>query len=312
LSNRLFVDLDVYSSKTTDQIFTRNIPVMTGFKTILTSMGQINNAGVELTLRTVNIKTKNLTWNTSVNFWKNKNKLVHLYGEDKNGDGIEDDDIANQLFIGKSLGAIYGYEQDGIVQTTDAAYIALTGAAPGAPKYKDLDGKTGITSADRKILGYTIENFRLNMSNTVKYKNFELYAMVTGTFGGNGHYMKSNTAAYATNIEGRGGDNMTPRPYWTPENKSNVYPSAYFAGDGRYLALQHRGFVRIQDVSLLYSFDQSWLKAAKINMLKVYFSAKNLATFTRWVGGDPETGTTVRENTFPVPSIYSIGANIGF
>jgi hypothetical protein len=47
-------------------------------------------------------------------------------------------------------------------------------------------------------------------------------------------------------------------------------------------------------------------------MLKVYFSAKNLATFTRWVGGDPETGTTVRENTFPVPSIYSIGANIGF
>lgn len=312
LKDRVFVDLDVYFSKTTDQIFTRNIPVMTGFKTILTSMGQVNNGGVEFTVRTVNVKTKDLTWNTSVTFWKNKNKLVHLYGEDKNGDGKEDDDIANQLFIGKSLGAIYGYEQDGIVQATDVDYIALTGAAPGAPKYKDLDGVAGITSADRKILGYTKENFRLNMSNTVSYKNFELYAMVTGTFGGNNYFLKSNTAAYMTSGTGRFNDNMTSKPYWTPDNKSNVYPSAYFAGDGRYQALQSRGFVRVQDVNLSYTFNQPWVKSAKINSLKLFFSAKNLATITNWFGGDPELGNGVRENINPVPSTYSIGANISF
>ncbi len=312
LNNRLFVDFDVYSSQTTNQIFTRNIPVMTGFKTILASMGQVNNSGVELTIRSVNVKTKDLTWNTSVTYWKNNNKLVHLYGEDKNGDGKEDDDISNSLFIGKSLGAIYGFEQDGIVQATDVDYIALTGAAPGAPKYKDLDGVAGITSADRKILGYTKENFKLNMSNTVSYKNFEFYAMVTGSFGGNNYFLKSNTAAYMTSGTGRFNDNMTSKPYWTPDNKSNVYPSAYFTGDGRYQALQSRGFVRVQDISLAYTFHQPWLKAANINSLKVFISAKNLATKTNWVGGDPEIGVSVRDNTFPVPSTYSIGANISF
>lgn len=312
LNSRISVDLDLYSSKTTNQIFVRNIPVMTGFKTVKTSLGQVNNTGIELTLRTVNIKTPDLIWNSSVTFWKNNNKLVKLYGDDKNGDGIEDDDIANSLFIGKSLGAIYGYEQDGIVQEDDTDYRALTGAAPGAPKYKDIDGVPGITAADRKILGYTKENFRLNLSNSVSYKNFELYAMVTGTFGGNNYFLKSNTAAYMTSGTGRFNDNMTSKPYWTTDNKSNVYPSAIFAGDGRYQALQSRGFVRVQDVSLSYSFNQPWVKSAKINSLKVFFSAKNLANFTNWFGGDPEVGTPVRENTFPVASTYSIGANISF
>jgi hypothetical protein len=124
--------------------------------------------------------------------------------------------------------------------------------------------------------------------------------------------MKANTAAYMTSGTGRFNDNMTSKPYWTADNKSNVYPSAYFAGDGRYLALQSRGFVRVQDVTLSYTFTQPWVKSAKINALKIYFSAKNLATITDWFGGDPEVGNGVRENRFPVPSTYSIGANISF
>jgi TonB-linked SusC/RagA family outer membrane protein len=312
LNSRISVNLDAYFSKTTDQIFTRNIPPMTGFNTIKTSMGQVNNTGVELTVNTVNIKSTDWYWNTSVTFWKNNNKLVHLYGDDINGDGKEDDDIASSLFIGKSLGAIYGYEQDGIVQVEDVEYKALTGAINGAPKYKDLDGVAGIKDSDRKILGYSKENFRLNMSNIAGYKNFELYVMVAGIFGGNNHYLKSNTAAYMTSGTGLFNANMTSKPYWTPENKSNVYPSAYFAGDNRYLALQSRGFVRIQDVSLSYNFNKKLIDIIKINSLKVYCSIQNLATFTNWFGGDPETGTPVRENTYPVPSTYSLGINATF
>lgn len=313
LNGRLFVDLDAYISKTTDQIFTRNIPVMTGFKTILTSMGQVNNNGLELTLRSVNVRNNNLVWNSSVTFWLNRNKLAKLYGEDLDGDGVEDDDIGNSLFVGKSLGAIYGYEQIGIVQEEDTEYIALTGAAPGAPKYRDLDGVPGITADDRKILGYNRENFRLNLTNTVSYGNFELYAMISGIFGGNNHYLKSNTSAYMTSGTGRFNDNLTSKPYWTPENRSNVYPSAYFAGDGgRYLALQSRGFVRIQDLTLAYRFNQPWVQASKLGSLKVYASVQNLATFTDWFGGDPEVGTTVRENVLPVPTTYTLGANLSF
>jgi TonB-linked SusC/RagA family outer membrane protein len=312
LKERLFVDLDAYVSQTTDQIFVRNIPVMTGFKTITTSMGQVNNRGAELTVRSVNIQRKDFQWNSSVTWWLNRNKLVHLYGEDKNGDGKEDDDIANSLFIGKSLSAIYGYKQDGIVQESDTEYMALTGAAPGAPKYLDLDTIKGIAAGDRVILGYGKENFRLSLSNNVSYKNFDLYVMLSGVFGGNDFYQKANTAAYMTSGTGRFNDNMTSKPYWTPENKSNVYPSAYFAGDSRFLGLQSRAFVRVQDVSLSYTFNQPWVKEAKISSLKIFVTGKNLATFTNWFGGDPETGTPVRENTFPVPATFTLGASMSF
>ncbi|WP_270089960.1 SusC/RagA family TonB-linked outer membrane protein [Sphingobacterium sp. SYP-B4668] len=316
LGNRVFADLDLYFSKTTDQIFNRNIPVMTGFKRMLTSMGQVNNTGIEATLRTVNIKKTDLMWSTTFTFWKNFNKLVSLYGDDLDGDGREDDDIANGLFIGESLGAIYGYEQIGIVQEDDTEYIALTGAKPGAPKYRDLDGQPGITAADRKVLGVDKENFRLNFSNNLSYKNFGFYIMVTGTFGGNNMYLKSNLPAYLVNGTGRFNDNLPDIPYWTSENRSNEYPSALFAGDGRFLGLQHRGFVRIQDISLSYTFKQPWLSAAHISSLKVFATAKNLATFTNWFGGDPETGTRLRETEsalrLPVASTYSLGINLSF
>ncbi|MES2003784.1 MAG: SusC/RagA family TonB-linked outer membrane protein [Bacteroidota bacterium] len=312
LKNRLSVDLDVYSSSTTDQIFIRTIPVMTGFNTQLASLGEVANKGVELTVRTVNIQKKNLEWSSALTLWKNNNKLVHLYNEDKNGDGIEDDDIANNYFVGKSLGAIYGYKQDGIVQTGDAAYIAMTGAAPGAPKYVDLNGDKKIDANDRTILGYTKENFRLNLSNTVRYKNFELYVMVSGIFGGNNTYLQNNTSAFMTSGTGKFNDNTISKPYWTPENMSNTYPSAYFSGDSRFLGLQSRAFVRIQDIALSYTVDAKWMKTAHIGSIKLFAGIKNLTRFTNWIGGDPETGTTVQSNTFPVATTYSIGGNINF
>ncbi|MEO6917279.1 MAG: SusC/RagA family TonB-linked outer membrane protein [Chitinophagaceae bacterium] len=312
MQNRLFVDVDMYKSKTTDQIFVRTIPIMTGFGTQLASLGQIDNTGIEITARTINVQTKDWNWSTAITFWKNSNILRHLYGEDKNGDGIEDDDIANNLFVGKSLMAIYGYKQDGIVQIADSAYTKLTGAAPGAPKYIDLNNDKKIDANDRTILGYRKENFRLNISNTVRYKNFELYMMVAGTFGGNNFYLAPNTSAYMTSGTGRFNDNSISKPYWTPENQSNVYPSAYFSGDSRFLGLQSRGFVRLQDLSLSYSLDAPWMRTAKISTLKFYAAAKNLSRTTNWVGGDPETNTTVQSNTFPVATTYSLGVNIGF
>ena len=313
LGNRLFVDLDVYFSKTTDQIFTRDIPVMTGFKDMKSSMGQVNNRGVELSVRSVNIDTQDWHWTTGVTFWLNRNKLVHLYGEDLDGDGKEDDDISNSRFIGKPLGAIYGYQQDGIVQETDVEYMEANAATPGTPKYKDLDGDGVITSDDRTILGYSTPNFKLNMSNTITYKNWDLYFMLTGTFGGGGYYLKSNTAAYVTNGSGLFNSNGIYIPYWTPENKSNVYPSATFSGDGgRFQGLQNRAFVRLQDVTLSYTFREPWVKKMNIQNLKVFFTAKNLFTITNWEGGDPEVGVTVGENTYPVLTSFSLGANVSF
>jgi hypothetical protein len=59
--------------------------------------------------------------------------------------------------------------------------------------------------------------------------------MVSGIFGGNDRYLQSNTAAYMTSGTGKFNDNTISKPYWTPENMSNTYPSAYFSGDSRFL-----------------------------------------------------------------------------
>jgi TonB-linked SusC/RagA family outer membrane protein len=314
LANRLFVDLDFYHTKTYDQIFNRTIPSMTGFSSIYTSMGQVNNTGVELTVRSVNIENRNLKWTTTVTFWKNKNKLIHLYGDDLDGDGKEDDDIGNSLFIGKSLGAIYGYKQIGIVQEDDTEYRELTGVQPGNPKYADLDGVPGINADDRTILGYSKENFRLNMGNIFQYKGLELYVLVTGIFGGNNHYLRSNEYAFRqTGSAWNETYEMYHRPYWTAENRNNVYPRIGFETDSRFQALQSRGFVRIQDISLSYSFNNStWIKSLNIQNMKVYFSAKNVATITNWFGMDPETGGKFLDNSFPVPTICTFGVNLSF
>lgn len=313
LGNRLFLDVDVYFSKTTDQIFERNIPVMTGFEKVKSSMGQIDNKGIEITLRTVNIENKDLTWMTGISFWLNRNKLAHLYGEDLDGDGKEDDDISNSRFIGKPLGAIYGYVQDGIVQETDIEYMEKNGVQAGVPKYKDLDGDGVITAEDRDILGYSSPNFKLNMSNMVSYKNWDLYIMLTGTFGGGGYYLKSNKEAYMTNGSGLFNSNSIYIPWWTPENKSNKYPSAVFSGDGgRFQGLQNRGFVRLQDITLSYTFREPWVKKMNIQNLRVFATAKNLFTITKWDGDDPEVGSAIRANEYPVLTSFSLGANISF
>jgi TonB-linked SusC/RagA family outer membrane protein len=317
LNNRINVDFQYYHSKTTDQIFQRIIPSMTGFRNIFASMGQVNNSGVNLTVETTNIKTKDWTWTTFATFWKNNSKVIHLYGEDLDGDGKEDDDIASGLFIGKSLGSIYGYEQNGIVQEDDTEYIALTGTQPGNPKYNDMvDGIPGLTTDDRKILGYKPENFRLNFGTTVRYKDFEFYALAVGIFGGNNHYMQSNPLAFRRYELGRMILNDVPkRPFWTPENRNNTYPQIQFQSDGRFQGLQARTFVRIQDISLSYNLaNQPWVKALNIQGLKIFAVAKNVALFTNWWGVDPETGQDwiVGPQDYPVSATYSLGLNLSF
>lgn len=311
--NRILLNIDAYFSRTYDQIFLRTIPVMSGFKTMYSSMGEVKNRGVEISLNSTNIKTKDFTWNTSFTFWLNRNELAHLYGEDLDNDGKEDDDIGNTLFIGESIHSIFGYEQDGIVQVSDTEYMKANGVEAGTPKYVDKNQDGVIDAKDRSIIGNTDPNFKLNMSNTFKYRNWELYFMLAGTFGGNGYFQKSNPYAYITSgSRSAFACNGLYIPYWTEENPSNKYPSARFAGDNYFLGLQSRSYVRLQDITLSYTFRQRRLKKIGINNFKLFVSGKNLFTITKWDGGDPETGGHLFSGTLPVMSNISFGLNLSF
>lgn len=309
LDNRIRLEFDGYFSKTTNQIFNRNIPVMiNGLTSMKATMGRVDNWGIEVNLNTTNIQTKDFNWGSTLTFYMNRNKLKELYGDGQ-------DDITNSLFLGKSLGAIYGYKNIGIVQEEDTEYMAANGAEPGDVKFANLDGSEDgkITADDRTILGYKKENFRMSFGNTFRYKDFELYMLFTGIFGGKGYGQAVNYYAFRTSSDVQG-DNNFNHGWWTPENKSNKYPRINYT-DGRYTPLQGYGFVRLQDLSLSYTFRQPWVQKAGIGNLKVYMACKNLFTISGWEGGDPEVQQTLGSGYtygYPLSRTVSFGLNLTF
>ena len=316
--NILSGTVEVYNSNTTDLLLARAIPIINGYSTVLDNIGKINNKGVEVQLSTNNYSRKNFSWSSGLNFWMNRNKVVSLYGLDANKDGIEDDDIANGLFIGKSLKANYTYVMDGIIQKDDAQYMAIYGGQPGDIKFKDLngDGKINATS-DRTIVGYEKPNFTMTFSNTFRYKNFELYFLFNYIAGGGSanYYVGNNAYAYLPNaLYGGGAANWLNKEYWTPEHPSNsVTRTNYNNSTYGYLFPKSREFVRLQDVSFSYNFPAKLLKNTPVSSAKVYASGKNLLTFSGWEGLDPESGTSFAGVTgFPVFKILTFGLNITF
>lgn len=302
LHHRFQWSVDAYVSKTTDQIFNRTVPVMgAGITNQSATMGQVNNWGIESTLTSNNIRTKDFSWVTTLNFTMNRNKLAELYGDGQ-------DDITNNLFLNKSLGAIYGYKWIGIVQADNTEYMAANGAKAGDAMFADLDGDKKITPNDRQILGYNKEAFRLSMSNTVNYKEWSLYMMLNGVFSGGGYGLAENNLAYLS-YESMQFTNSLDHPFWTKDNPTNKYPhSAY--DDNRFTALDSYGFVRLQDLQLSYSFKPEILKTLGIAQLQLYVSGKNLFFIAPgWKFSDPEVRNPRSQQ---LARTYTLGVNLKF
>ncbi|MDH6343501.1 TonB-linked SusC/RagA family outer membrane protein [Parabacteroides sp. PFB2-12] len=306
LKGRLHFELDAYTAQTTDQIFNRTIPVMgAGISSQSSTMGQINNWGIESTLRSINMKTKDFMWTTTLSFTMNRSILHELYGDGK-------DDITNNLFLNKSLGAIYGYEWIGIIQQ-DAkgdAYIAANGGNYGDPMYANIDNSEDgkITPEDRKVLGYDKENFRLSLANTISWKNWSLYFLFNGAFSGGGYGVAANNNAFVS-FENMAWNNTEDHPWWTPENKTNKYLSPN--GDtSKFVGLQSYGFVRLQDLNISYNFRSPWLKKMGVAQLQLYASGSNLFFIAPgWDFSDPEVRSSRSQQ---LPRSYTFGMNLRF
>ena len=102
--------------------------------------------------------------------------------------------------------------------------------------------------------------------------------------------------------------------WWTPENKSNTRSSMVYTNPFASAAelIESRDFVRIQEVSLSYHLPKTLLNNWKINSVSVFLSVRNLHTFTKWTGMDPESGYNDRGNIFPTPRTGSLGLSVSF
>ena len=305
LFNRvLHWEVDAYKSATTDQIFSRTIPVMgAGFTSQSATMGRVDNWGIESSLRANIIRQRDFSWDATVNFTLNRNKLVELYG------GDEEDDITNGLFIGKSLGAIYGYEYDGVVQNNDTEFMQKNGRTPGDIKEKDQDGDGVITPADRKILGYAPEAFRMSLNTNLRYKNWNLYMMFNGVFSSKNYGKAQNNNAILSYTEGMMYLNTVYHPFYTAEKPETLYPKAWNAA-GTLNYLQSYGFVRLQDINLSYSVPDRIVKKIGVGGVSLYVSGSNLFFFAPfWKYSDPEVRSF---QSAQLSRTYTFGVNVRF
>ncbi len=311
---RLHVEVNMYNSKTTNQIFSRVVPIMSsGISSQDATLGRVDNFGIEAEVTNMNINRQDFSWQTSLYFTLNRNKLVELYGDGQ-------DDIPSGYFLDHSLGAIYGYTLDGIVNAGEENYVTNLTSQLGDAQFLDISGPDGVpdgelTPDDRSIIGYGKENFTLNMANTIRYKGFNMYVLFTGIFsGGEDKHgvpfgMARNNDAYYT-ATGYLTRNILDHPFWTAENQSEVYPRYDYYDTQRFMALQPYGHVRLQNVNLSYTFDNQSLSRAGINGLQLYVTASNLFVIAPgWDFTDPDTRSYTRAQ---IPRTYQFGLNVKF
>jgi TonB-linked SusC/RagA family outer membrane protein len=292
LNHRISGSIDVYKSKTTDVLVKRALPPSSGYSNIWANIGGIDNKGIEVQLNTVNTKGKLLSWNSHFTFSLNRDKITKLYG------GENDQDVGNSWFVGEPISAIYDYKMAGGLWTEQELYDGetLSGWYPGQYKYVDQnnDGVINATS-DRTIVGYKTPNYRFSINNEFSYRNFAFSFLINSIQGGNGYYLADNSSV--VNVSWRSDDvyrinGSTVRQYWTPDNGVNNATGVYNSPAVSSGIYESRSFVRLQDISLTYTFSSNLLKRLKIANCSFFVSGRNLYTWTKWSGWDPEVGTS--------------------
>ncbi len=315
LDQRISGSIDVYTAQTSNVLVRRTLPTTTGYQNVWTNIGGISNKGVEFSLTTLNIKLP-VRWESRFSFSLNRDEITKLYG------GPEDKDIGNSWFIGEPISSIYEYTRTGGVWTEEELYnkqIPVEGFLPGHMRLADLNGDGQVEpNNDRSIIGYQTPNYRFSINNSVSYRNFTLNFFINSIQGGNGYYLGNVGAlvlhSITTPVSGSGRNTEdTPRvnqyniyQYWTPDNGVTNVPGIFYAPPREPGYWVDRSFVRLQDVTLNYSLGEKITNLLKLGSCDIYLSGKNLHTWTKWPGWDPETAS----NNLPIMKNMTAGIRL--
>ena len=347
LDNRLNVTADFFIKNTKDLLLAQSLAQATGFTSQWQNIGKIQNRGIELSITSTNIQTKDFTWNTNFNisFIRNELKALadgasHMYarsGFDSNFTGY--DYIAK---VGESLGLIYGYEFDGVYQyddfytDTDGKLVLKpgvtqnsrystgvkgepNGARPGAVKYKDQDGDGDITTKDRTVIGNAMPKWFGGITNTFEYKGFDLSFMFQFNYGND---IYNATRLYATQTRS-GRRNMLAEvaDRWTPTNASNSVPSTkgYITNDVYSRFVEDGSFLRLKNLTLGYTLPKKWTNKFHASRLRVYVTGQNLFCLNNYSGYDPEVNSLNNPmmpgldwGAYPKSRVFTVGLDLQF
>ncbi len=314
-NNRLSGEFSWYNKKTTDMLLAVPTPSPSGTTSVLGNVGEMENKGVEISLNSTNVVTRNFKWTTSINAARNKNKMLKLDGQQKE---ILPSDArySNAVIIGQPIGIFYGVKYAGV------------DPANGDPLFYEQDGKTTTNvygDAGKFIIGDPNPDWIAGISNTISWKGLELNFLFQGVFGnqvqdGAGGFMSASADWF---------DNQTRdqlKRWKNPGDITNV-PQARLNrfGDFDSPSMSSRyvyeaSYVRLKNLTLGYNLPQNILSKAKLSNARIYVSGVNLLTFTKYPGWDPEVNTDYRAGNvnqgsdfYAAPQIKSIvvGLTVG-
>lgn len=306
-NNRLAASVEIYNRKTVDLILNQKIPTVSGFNQVTANVGEIENKGIELTVNTVNIMKKDFSWNTTLAFTKNKNKLLELYGE---GQTV---DKGNKLFVGYPVRSNFDYQFAGIWQLADSSAAKSFGQVPGAVRVVDQnkDGQISSSNAidDRTVLGTQLPNWILGITNRFNYKDFDLSFFI---YYRNGVEYSNSTLSGTFGELGTRYNSLSSLNYWTKVNPSNTYFSPFVANPYRSaINYQDASFLRVSDITLGYTLPKKTMSHLKISNARFYAQVSNPFIFTDYTGFDPEFNSAIYQDDVP-SVIYTLGVNISF
>lgn len=326
--NRLSVSFDYYWKQTRDLLYKATLPPSSGYSSMLRNLGRIDNKGFEISINTINMKGK-VNWTTNLNITSNKSVVKDL-GSDVYGNKIQriDAPIGGgnwfPLFVGKAPFQLYGYEIEGIYQTDEEA--RQNGEATkkaGDYRYKDTDGKAGITTGDKTIIANTQPKFTFGLTNVINWNNFEFSFLMIGSVGGDivNEFNKS-----ITNIGGTWNVRKDVwQNHWTPENPNAKYARAsaatkdYLAfGDPSSVWVENGSYLRFKDIKLAYALPSQWFAGSRKPNISVYLSGQNLITITSYSHYDPEASWTSSavngwdRGVYPSAKSFTLGLQVKF
>lgn len=322
LNGRISGTLDYFHKKTTDLLFDLPLPRASGYSSILSNVGSVENKGFEVFLTSVNIHKKDFKWSTTFNFTTIKNKVLDLGRIDQIVTG-NIQSTGNTVIIKKGypLASYYGYTVDGIYQSVEEIKAsAEPNAKPGFPKIRDLNNDGKITTADQSVIGNPFPKFTFGFQNSFSYKNFKLDAFIQGSEGADLLNINLIESLYPANFR-RNALTELALDRWTTTNTDAKWPSqinsnSYGGSKINTLVLQDASYIRLKNVQLSY---QVPLKDNKtIKSLRVYVTGQNLYTWTNYIGFDPEAnsfgGSNIRVDysSYPLAKSYIFGLNVGF
>jgi len=340
LKDKLSVNIDWYNKVTSDLLLQATLPLSSGYATAMKNIGEVQNTGMEFTINTTNIKTKNFKWTSNFNISFNRNKVLGLAENQETlmSNGYFDQGYTASNYIAKigmPVGMMYGYKYLGTYKTSDfnlvgstytlksgvARYVSENNTQPGMPRYADLNNDGVVDANDQTIIGRGDPIHIGGFTNNFEYGGFDLSVFLQWSYG---NYILNANRLFFDNGMKKKDLNMyaSYADRWTVDNQESDIPRVSSSSSNNLFSsrvIEDGSYLRLKTVSLGYTLNQKVIKKLKISKARCYVSAQNLYTFSNYSGYDPEVSIRNSALTpgldfsaYPRAATITVGVNAGF